>query len=108
MRINEDRGKSRNSKATLSIYKGISKGLGRIFKRFREIRQNSTEDQGINKYLSPTLSPTLSKDLFCWQAILSISPTLSLTLSEDLFFIEIAIWSHPQTHFPLPISPINT
>ena len=50
MRINKDRGKSKSPKATLSIYKRISKRLGRIFKRFREIRQNPTEDQGINKY----------------------------------------------------------
>ena len=87
--LNKDRGKSRSLKVTLSIQKRISKGLGRIFRRFREIRQNLTKNQGINKYLSLTLSPTLSEDFFCWQAILSISPILSLTLSptlsEDLF-----------------------
>jgi len=52
-RINEDRGKSRNPKAILLIYKRISKGLGCIFRRFREIRNNLTEDQGINqKFIS--------------------------------------------------------
>jgi len=45
MRINEDRDKSRCSKTTLSIYKGISKRLGHIFRRFRKIRYNPTEDQ---------------------------------------------------------------
>jgi len=35
--------------------------LGCILIRFREIRYNSTEDQEINKNLSPTLS-----NLFCW------------------------------------------
>ena len=42
-----DRDNSRSPNATLLIYKGISKGLGCIFRRFREIRHNLTEGQEI-------------------------------------------------------------
>ena len=39
-----DRDKFRSPKITLSIYKWISKELGCIVRRFREIRHNLTED----------------------------------------------------------------
>jgi len=37
-----------------------------MFIRFREIKHNPTEDYGTNKYFSPTLSPTVSENLFFW------------------------------------------
>jgi len=43
-KINEEKGKSRSSKVILSVYNGISKGLERIFRRFKDIRHNSTEN----------------------------------------------------------------
>jgi len=87
MRINEDRDKSKSSKATLSIYKWISKGLGHIFKNFREIRLNPTEDQGIKKnmYLQRFLQP--------YQQIFSVAKRFYPYLQpyQKIFFVEIAI-----------------
>jgi len=82
--------------------------LERIFKRFREIRQNLTENQGItNIYFQHYVQP--------YQKIFSVGkrfcPYLQPYLQpyQKIFFVvEIAIWSHPQTRFPFPISPINT
>jgi len=51
-----DKDQFRSPNASISIYKEISKGLGCKFRRFKEIRYNPTEDQEINKKLSPTLS----------------------------------------------------
>ena len=104
---NEDRGKFRGPKATLSVYKEISKRLGRIFRGFREIRYNPTEYQRINKYLSSALFPTLSEDLFCWASNFIYISNLISNLIRRSFLLGQWFDLILKHALPYPFQPIN-
>ena len=81
-----------------------SKGLGRIFKKFREIRQKSNwRLRNKQIFISNIISNLIKRSFLLASDVVHIC-----NLIRRSFFVEIVIWSYPQARSPLPMSPINT